>query len=263
MAYPQSNWPQGREFFRELPVTKMIIGIWLLVFLAEILRLPLAAYLAFVPGAIPNTLTGLVTYPLVSVVDPLSLLINGLMLYQFGGSLERCWNMRTYLLFLIGSSVAAAIVWQFGQFLFYGTLEAMATPWLLIASVIVAWVWLNPEQTVLFMFFIPMKAKWIGWITIASLYLLFPPHIGAMQLITGFFALGGVAFAYAFVRYQRAWGWIPRRPRTRGKRTASRPLRHPASGPFGALLHPYREWQRKRRVAKLQRTFRLDDMDKR
>jgi hypothetical protein len=136
----------------------------------------------------------------------------------------------------------------------------LASPWLLISTTVVAWAWLNPEATVLFFFVIPMKAKWIGWLDIALLYFMFPPHIGALQFILGFFALGGVAVAYGYTRYRQVWGWIPRRPKEPATR---RSLRHPAANPFQALLRPFREWQRRRRIAYLKRTFHLDDDDKR
>lgn len=257
MAVPQQKWSQGQEFFRDIPVTKIVIGIWLISFLSSVLGAPLAEILAFIPGRMPNTITGLVTYPLAIGPDFIGLLLNGLMLFWFGGSLERMWGTRNYLWFLIGTSIASAVIWQLGALLVFRQPTPMATPWLLISSAIVAWAWINPEQTILLWFVLPVKAKWIGWVTLALLFFTFPPGgMGIGRLILGVFALGGPAFAYAFLWYQRKWAWIPRRSRPK---PSSRTLRHPASGPFASLLRPYREWQRRRRANKLQRTFKLDD----
>ncbi|HEX2948826.1 MAG TPA: hypothetical protein VHV83_04555 [Armatimonadota bacterium] len=256
MAIPQPQWSRGNEFFRDIPVTKIIIAIWILGFLVNFVNIPFNALVAFIPGRLPNAISGLITYPLAMDTGFIGLLLNGLMLYWFGGSLERAWGWRNYLVFLIGSSIVAAIFWQAGIWLFAHRFLSMATPWLLISSCVVAWAWLNPEQTVLFWFVLPLKAKWIGWITLALLFFTFPPNVGPFRFILGLFALGGPAFALLYVWYQRKWAWIPRR---RQPQPSSRVIRHPASGPFGALLRPYREWQRRRRVAKLQKTFKLDD----
>ncbi|HEY3379873.1 MAG TPA: hypothetical protein VGL77_20555 [Armatimonadota bacterium] len=258
MVYRRTSW-QVSEFFRDLPVTKIIIAIWVVGFLASILGVPLAAYLRFSPDRLPNILTGLLTNALAVGPDLIGVLLNGLMLYWFGGSLERGWGTRTYLLFLAGVSVAAVVSWQIPCLLVTHQLQPMnGGAWLLISATVVAWAWLNPEQTVLFWFVLPLKAKWIGWITIALVFFMYPMGTvgtGLLFPVFGFFALGSIGFAWAFVYYQRNWAWIPRRASGKG---SPRVIRHPASGIFGALLRPLRELQRRRRVARLQRTFRID-----
>ena len=264
MAIGQPNWSRKQDFFREIPVTKIILMLWALVFLTTIaIPAPVLRLLAFIPGAMPNTITGLITYPLL-IFGPgeiINLLISGYMLWLFGGSLERGWGARTYLLLLIAANAAAALLWSLGVFIFSGRLVVLAGPWLMISSVIVAWAWINPEETIMLWFVLPLKAKWIGWLDIALLYFLFPSSQGARGwpvFILGFFALGGVAVAYGYDWYRRRWGWIPRRRQPASRKV----IRHPSSTPFGAALRPFREWQRRRRIARLQRSFHLDDDEK-
>ena len=266
MATYRSSWAQGEAFFREIPVTKLIILCWVISFLVTffVSPEPLARWLVFDPTRFPNAISGLATYPLLVGGSIISVLIDGLMLYWFGGSLERSWGAARYVLFLLATDAAAALLWLGGVLLFGGSPAAGAsgTPWFLISSVIVAWAWLNPDETILFWFVLPLQARWIGWLTIALLYFNYAslsPVNGVLKVLLGCFALGGVAASWAYVHYQRTWGWIPRRrPEAKPK---SRVLRHPSSTFFGALTRPWREWQRRRRIAHLQRTFILEDED--
>lgn len=268
MAAPQQNWARGQEFFREIPVTKIIIGLWTLVFLATIVAPgPIISVLYFTPTKMPNAITGLLTYPLL-IVGPfeiINLLINALMLFWFGASLERSWGARNYVLFLLAANIAAALLWTAGFMLLGGAVTRLGGPWLMISSVIVAWAWLNPDETIMFWFVLPLKAKWIGWLDIALLYFLFPASQGVSgwpTLILGFFAMGGVAVAIAYVWYRHKWGWIPQRPRAKASSPTRRVIRHPSSTPLGGLMRPFREWQRRRRIAQLQKTFNFDDEGK-
>ena len=203
MAVPDQGWTRGQDFFRTTPATVVIMAIWVLVFLATIIDTRIGLLLAYIPTKFPNAITGLVTYPLL-IFGPgeiINLLFAGFMLYQFGGSLERGWGTRTYVLFLLASNIAAALLWTAGFFLFAHELPMMMGPWLMISSVIVAWAWINPDETILFWFVLPLKARWIGWLTIVLLYFLYPHSqgVGGWPLfILGFFALGGVAVAVGY-----------------------------------------------------------------
>lgn len=266
MTFSQPRITNVYEFFRDLPVTKGLIALWLLNFLLSILTNgAINGLLIYVPGVIPNGLTGLVTYPLVIGFNILALLFGALIMWQFGGSLERSWSSRNYLLFLLAASAATALVWTLGVWLFsliIPSLElgmaALGSPWILIASVVFAWSRLNPEQTIMIWFILPAKAKWIGWASAALMFIFLPMSIvsGVFIFLLGPFALGGIATAYAWVWYRNTWAWIPRR---RKEKQPARAVRHPSSTVWGVLTRPFREWQRRRRVAKLQRTFHWDD----
>lgn len=258
MSVPQSNWAQGQDFFRDIPVTKIIIVIWAVTTLLGYIAGRYLDYLTFQP-VFPFFLTGLVTYSLV-MVGIINLLIGGFVFWMFGGSLERGWGSRTYLLFLLVSNIVAALFWALGVWLVTGDLAKLATPWLMLSSVVVAWAWINPEETIMLYFVLPLQAKWVGWLSIIILYFTFPSMVrasGWQFLVLGFFSLGGVAVALGYDWYRRKWAWIPRRREQAPQRKNI--IRHPSSTPVGALLRPFREWQRRRRIGQLQRTFNFDD----
>jgi membrane associated rhomboid family serine protease len=259
MAVPQPSWgSRGENFFRTIPITKAILLLMVVTFLVNISTNGLlGGLMAYIPFRFPNGLTGLFTYPFV-IGSIITLLISGYMMYMFGGSLERSWGRRLYFVFLTSATATAALVWTVGASLFGGN-PTITGPWLMVSAVIVAWAWLNPEETILLWFVLPIKAKWIGWLTIVILYFTFPRVAGIQFFILGFFALGGVAVAYAYVRYKRDWEWILR-PENRA-RPNSRVIRHPSSTFTGSLTRPWREWQRRRRIAHLQRTLLIEEED--
>ncbi len=249
-------------------MTKVILLAWVAVFLLEIFTGGgIDMLLAFHPVIFPNAITGLVTYPLiVGYANIFGLLITGLVFYWFGGSLERSWGPRRFLIFLLLANVAAALVWEIGIFLFTGGPGGVGGPWFMLSSVIVAWAWLNPEATIMLWFILPMKAKWIGWLDIALLYVLMPLGYvsGLMILLMGFFALGGAAVGYAYARWERRWGWVPRQPRE----ARATPVLRPSSPPIpirrrvtllDRLFAPVREWKRRRNIERLRKTWKLDD----
>ena len=267
MSFQQPNYSRQGNFFREIPVTKIVIGIWILSFVTGLLSISFFnELLAFIPGQFPSMIIGIVTHSLVAAVSPISLLFAGYMMFQFGGSLERAWGTGRYLLFLAGASATTLVGMQLGFLLFAlikhqpVALQPMTGLWLLVAAITVAWAWLNPEETLLFMFVLPLKAKWIGWITIGLIYIFDGLAItGGPSLllpIMGLFALSGIGFAYLFVWYQRTWAWIPRKRRSKSSRNI---IQHPSGTFMGRLMRPYREWQRRRRVANLSKTIRFDD----
>lgn len=263
MAMPQPYRPGGNEFFREIPVTKSILLLWGVVFLLGLLAPSLAAALVYSPvSLLPGLLPGLATYPLFagSVGGMITILFAALTFWWVGGSLERSWQARRFLVFLLAATAAQALVWTLGVLLVFGVpgLVAhgvLAGPWKLVGFTLIAWAFLNPEEMANIWGVLPIKSKYLGWTVAALFYFLFPWSQGiggAAILLMGVFALGGPAVAYLYARHQQLWGWVPRAPRVK---PARRVLRHPASHPLGFLLRPFQEWQRRRRVAKLQRSL--------
>jgi hypothetical protein len=254
----QPSWLSRNEIFRSTPVTVTIIALWMVGFLADFLTVPWAPLFAFDPAHPITSVTGLVTYPLAGGGGLFGLLLNSLVLWWFGGSLERSWHSRSYLLFLVVTTIAAALVWEIGLWGFKLGLMPLATPWLLLSSTVVAWAWLNPGQTIMLWFVLPLQARWLAWLDIALLYFTFPTMVtnnGLLRLALGLFALGGVGAAWLFTQHRRTWGWIPRKstPKQPGR------LHHPASHPFGGLRRLWQEYQRRRRIAHLQKTIKFDD----
>jgi membrane associated rhomboid family serine protease len=244
-----SNW--FSDAWRYNPATVVIVIAWAAVFLLHLGAPPLVEQLAFNGNSLTNLVIGFFTNPLV-VRDPLSLVLNGYMLWVFGGSLERSWMTRPYLLFLLATNAITLIMWELGCLLLAGGVRPLdGGAWMMLANVVVAWALLNPLETILLGFFLPLQARWVAWLTVGLLYF----NIAQRGYLLAIFGLGGVAAVALYLWYRRRWGWIPRRRDT----PARRPLRLRAANPFAALLRPFTEWQRRRRVAHLQKTFRFSD----
>lgn len=243
------------SIFRDVVVTKVIIALMIVSFFLTIIAPEWAIHLCYVPDILPYAIIGLLTYPLV-IGDIFSLLITGFVVYTFGSSLERSWGSKTYLIYLLVSNIIAALVWELGYRLIIGSFETLCTPWLMLSTMVVTWALLNSDEQVTLGFVIPVSARWIVWLDIVILYFAFPPRIGFMQLVLGFFALGGIAFVYAYRWYRLKYGWNFSRRRIKPTRTI---LRHPNSTFWNVLTRPYREWQRKRRIDTINRKFKSDD----
>lgn len=249
--------------YRTIPVTIIFISL----LLASLLLVLLGAHhvtelLLFTPASFPQALTGLVTYPLAVGNDFVNVILSAMMIFWFAGSLERDWGSRRFLIFLLGATAASALCWWLGMSLLALLQQekeldiTISGAWLSISSIMIAWVILNPRETVMVWMLIPVKASWIGWGTLIMLYLFYPyQEIGASPgiILLGLFALGGAAFAWFFVHYQQKWGWVPRR---KNRLTINR---GPTSGLLARWQKSWQEMKRRRRVKKLQRTFRLDD----
>lgn len=262
MPLPQSSWSGGgRNIFRDNPVTVVILGLLVLGFLATLIApADTLGLLAYIPFHLPNMISGVVTFPF-AFSDILSLLFGGYALWLFGASLERSWGARLYITFIVLANAGMVFLWTAGALLNGHVSGVVSGPWPMVFSIIVGWAWLNPEENIIF-FILPMKAKWLGWLDIVILFFSFPLSHGASGgwvLLLGFFAMGGVAVAYLFAKFRRDWVWILR-PKSRPQ-PSRRVIRHPSSTFIGALTRPYREWQRRRRIAYLQKTIHLDEED--
>jgi membrane associated rhomboid family serine protease len=179
------------------PLTIAIIAINFLTMALTAFRVPVAPYLAL---SIPNTLLRpwtLLTYPLASF-DVIGMLFYGIWLYFVGGSLERGWGTRFYAIFFALMTVVSALGLVAGAFLL--RVPVMASNWLPIAALTLAWCMLNPNEEVRFNFFIPILGKWLALLEVVLIFFM---YAGAHPLM-GFFALSGCAAAFTWVRY-RPW----------------------------------------------------------
>ncbi len=125
------------------------------------------------------------------------ILFNMLALWMFGMTLEQDWGTRRFLKYYFLCGVGAgfcdvavnAIIGNWGT----RTLGASGA----IFGLLLAFGVLYPNQTVLFFFLFPMKAKYFVMIVGAIAFL------GALQVNTGvsnIAHLGGMAFGYAYLR---------------------------------------------------------------
>jgi len=148
----------------------------------------------------------LVTYPLASVLmcpgDLINLFFAALWLWFIGGSLERGWGTRVYTFFFFIISAISALWLAAGALLLpVASLPAkigLLGLWMPLAPITVAWAAINPDQQILLYFIIPIRAKWVAWLTVGVTFLVFAQR----SLLLGAFALGGCAAAWLYVNYR-------------------------------------------------------------
>src|ERR1017187_2359277 len=118
------------------PLTKLIIAINLVTMVLLTFGAPIGPWLAFVaPDSWVRPWT-LLTYPLLST-DIIALLFNALLLYMFGGSLERGWGTRFYGIFFLIVTVVSALSIGLGSAVLH--VAERAENWLPIAAVTITW----------------------------------------------------------------------------------------------------------------------------
>jgi membrane associated rhomboid family serine protease len=129
----------------------------------------------------------------------LGVLLGGLMLWQFGGSLERSWGSATYTRVLAALSVLTALSLLLGAFVVtsvsHGAPHSVELAGLLmpVAALTVAFCMIRPNEIINLMLVLPIPAKYIALITVAFCWYDFGP-------ILGFFACGGCLAAWLYVR---------------------------------------------------------------
>lgn len=202
-------------------------------------------------GRLVFTLTGviqqpwsLVTYPLVSPRRSIGVLFAVIWLWFVGGSLERSWGSRRYGIFFAWVSLLTAVGAGAAGYL-AGKDAVLMGLWVPLAPLTVAWAALNPEAQVLFYFIIPLRAKYLAWITVAFLYL----YQGvAIHPFWGLLILLGCAAAY----YQVS---RPRRYRSSGPNIRGSGFDWRRLDPIERL----RDWQRRRSLRRLFRDSGYDE----
>src|SRR5207302_9623291 len=109
---------------------------------------------------------------------PLVLFFGTMVLYILGGALEAEWGTGEFTIFwLIASLGASGTALLFGQTLLSGTA-------VVDVSMLFAYAYLFPDTTFYIFFILPVKVKWLAWLTAGWL---------AFTVVTGFVrgGLGG------------------------------------------------------------------------
>jgi len=185
------------------------------------------------------------TYPLLAAGGVFWLLLGGYVLWLFGGSLERSWGWRDYIIFLLMVSGSTAVaLWLASALLGRGAvLAGFGMP---LAAITVAWAAINPSERVLLYFVLPLEARWLGILAAVFVVISFPFPLGV-------FALAGCGVAVWYVRQGR---YLLVR--------ASGPRRHPERPGRSVVLNPiawYRRWRLKRQFMRLVKGSSLRDDD--
>ncbi len=118
------------------------------------------------------------THPLLLII---SLYVTG----WIAGSLERTWGSRKFVaIFLVLSVLAATFHWV-GSVATLGGLDTsvdVAGLHLPLISLFVIWAGLNPEATVLFMFVLPVKARYLALAGVVLTYFSVGPILGLFDV---------------------------------------------------------------------------------
>ncbi len=181
-----------------MPVTKGLIVINIATFLVVTLFraeavIALLGFSSMMAAAMPWTA---ITYPLLGVSGSvINLFFAGYWLWFAGGSLERSWGSRTFGIFFFSASALSALGLYLGSSI-TGIPTSAVGLWLPLAALTVAFAMLNPEQTILFAFIIPLKLKYLAVISAAMVLISF----GQAHILLGLFSLAGCSYAYWYVR---------------------------------------------------------------
>jgi len=252
-------WDRDRYTWQigDYPLTKVIIALNALTFLAGLLRLPIMEWLAFyAPSSLARPWT-ILTYPLISS-DIFGLLFYGLWLYFVGSSLERSWGTRFYGLYFAAMAAITASGMSLGAALLLHGSAFPIQPTMPLAALTVAFCMLNPDLEIRLWGIIPILAKWLA---VGEVLILFFVHFSIHPLM-GFFALSGCAASFLWVR-TRAWGGVqlystmpvaPRRPKSRAKLRIVPPDDRSAPSNLNPL-----EWLARRRRKKQFERLMKDD----
>lgn len=242
----------ARWFFADrIPVTKALMVTNALTFIGiyVIQSSLIVAYGAFMASEVMQKPWTAITFPLIGCYGcaggaVFSLAFSCYWLWVAGGSLERSWGSVNFAAFFAKASVLTAAGVYVGMLLTgaSGVLWGLWTP---LAAVTVAFAALNPEQTILLMFVLPIKLKYVGMLSAAALMVsmaTFHPLVGVCSLL-------GCAFAYWFVRTGRQYGGSSRRqPRGQVVRVHQRES-------ILSRLNPLRGLERRRSEKKLKKLF--------
>jgi membrane associated rhomboid family serine protease len=164
--------------------------------------MPLYAWLALSPPSSGQfQVWQLITHPLIhNPGAPIGFLINCVVFYFFAGTIESALGTRDFLrLYIIAAIGGAAVGLAFSGIGAFRVPFAGMMPSLL--TLIVVFGLLQPESTIMLMFVLPIKAKYISYGTVIVTALTFlaqtNPH--------GAYHLGGIGLAWLYFRSPAQW----------------------------------------------------------
>jgi membrane associated rhomboid family serine protease len=141
----------------------------------------------------------IITHPFIhNPRAPISFLINCIVFYFFVAPVENAFGSKRFLIFFYLSALGGALCG-----LSFSSVSGFNTPFLgmlpSILSMIVIFGLLSPESTILLMFIIPIKAKYISYGTALITLLTFLAKVNSH----GAYHLGGILFGYIYFKGPR------------------------------------------------------------
>lgn len=180
-------------------------GVWIVqLVLLRGFGINLAESLGTVPawvvrGALWQPLTYMFLH---SPENPFHLVFNMLMLWMFGGELERFWGSRSFLRYYLvcgaGAGLGATLLGLLTGQVFTPTIGASGA----LFGLFVAYGIIFAERTIVFMLIFPMKAKTMAWIMVALnfLYLVSQPVNSGVSYVAH---LAGALVGFLYLK--RVW----------------------------------------------------------
>jgi membrane associated rhomboid family serine protease len=187
---------------RLTPLGKKLLLVYGTIYAIELvlhhwIRIPIVAELQLYPLGSPNfRIWQLVTHPfLQNPFSPLSFLLSCLVFYFFASAIEGYYGSRRFLHLFYLSALGAMVLG-----LAFGGVSGFDGPFLgmspSILSLVVVFGLVRPEATILLMFILPIRAKYLSYgtalITVLTFLAKANPH--------GAYHLGGILVGYLYVR---------------------------------------------------------------
>lgn len=214
---------------------KKLLVVYVTIYIMELLsehwfNIPVVSFLQLYPFKLESFhFWQIMTHPFIhNPYSPLIFAIGCVVFYFFAAPVETAFGGKRFLTLFYGSALGGALLG-----LGFSSISGLSAPFSgmmpSLLSLVVVFGLLNPEATILLMFVLPIKAKYLSYGTIGITLLTFlakaNPH--------GAYHLGGILFGYIYLR---------------GPRTLFDP---------GMIRLKYLEWQLKRKRAR----FHLLDGD--
>lgn len=160
--------------------------------------------------------------------SPQSLFFSMVTLFFFGPSIETILGRYKFLVFYFLCGVGTSLVGTVFSLVLYGNLPMLTGAWGSIMGLIVAAGVLIPNQSVIFMFVIPMTMKMLAILSVG---------IDALFAVSGMAVaacyLGGALTGFVLIKTRVALDWVDRLPI--GGRGRSRVGSFPATVPFSKI----------------------------
>ncbi len=139
----------------------------------------------------------IVTHPFLHHPNaPITFLINCLIFYFFSAPVQNSLGSRRFLIFFYVAAAGSALCGML-----FGSVSGFSPPFMGMMSSVLAMIvvfgLLNPEATILLMFVLPIKAKYLSYGTVAVAVLLFLAKADP----AGAYHLGGIGAGYLYFRY--------------------------------------------------------------
>ncbi len=187
------------------PLGKKLLIIYGTIYVLELLSehwfgIPLVSMLMLWPLSLPDFhFWQILTHPFIhDPLSPVAFLINCLVFYFFVGPIENAFGSKRFLLLFYLSALGGSLCGlAFSGISGFNAPFSGMMPSLL--SMIVIFGLMNPEATILLMFVIPIKAKYISYGTIVVTLLTFLAKANPF----GAYHLGGILFGYIYFKGPR------------------------------------------------------------